>query len=288
MQLINRASIALAGMAAALCATPVHAAGGLPIEQGLYADASEGCAKASAVFFYDGANFGQVYPGGPGYKATARVNPIQRTGSPPAGRQYAGTSKYYLGYTLAWTQEDSGPYGSLAVKASTPRKFTMRSVDFRSGTGGVNVIDTPYLKCEFAQLTVAMQSAIRTARPQLAGAARDTAAAAPGAPTPLAPFNIRPGHYLPVAAACGSGQELILYYDGKRVGWIDMQPFNPNRMNAVAAAKRRGAGWVTDAATGETLRVLGVDRIMVGDAEFGEETLRWCPAAEVRASARPR
>ena len=67
-----------------------------------------------------------------------------------------------------------------------------------------------------------------------------------------------------------------------------MQAFNPNKMNAVAGAKRRGAGWITDAATGETLRVMGPDRIAIGDPEFGEEIMRWCAAKEVRASARPR
>ena len=288
MLAIDRATVALAGAAAILVASPAHAAGALPIEQGAYVDASEGCARASAIFFYDGADFGQVFPGGPGYKATARVNTIQRSGPPPSGPQNAGTSKYYLGYTLAWTQEDSGLYGSLAVKATAPGKFTMRSVDFRSGSGGVDVSDTPYVKCDFAQLPATLQGAIRAARPQLAGASSAAPAAAPGLPPPMAPFNIRPGHYLPVAATCGSSQELILYYDGKRIGWIDMQAFNPNKMNAVAGAKRRGAGWITDAATGETLRVMGPDRIAIGDPEFGEEIMRWCPATEVRASARPR
>ena len=286
------AAVGLVLMATAT-ASPALAAQDLPIAQGLYADDFEGCAKASSVFFYDGANFGRVNQGGPGYAANAQVNAIQRVGPPPAGRQYAGTSHHYRGFTLAWTADDSGLYGSLAVRAGTPGKMTMRDVSFRNVSGGVDVTDTPYSKCEFGQLPKPIQAAIRSARPQLAGraapaASSATATAASAIPAPLAPFNIRPGHYLPVAEACASKMELIFYFDGKRTGWIDVQPFNPNRMNPIASVKRRGAGWVTDAATGETLRVLGVDRIAVGDPEFGEETLRWCAATEVRATARAR
>jgi hypothetical protein len=281
-------SLAALALLAAAAASPVHAAENLPIAQGVYADDFEGCAKASGVFFYDGANFGWVNQSGAGYAANAIVNRIQRTGPPPAGREYAGTSRHYRGFTLAWTSDDSGPYGSLAVRTGAPGKLTIRNVDFRNVSGGVDVTDTQYSKCEFGGLPKPMQAAIRSQRPQLAGSAAPATAAAAAVPAPLPPFNIRPGHYVPVAAPCGSNSELIFYFDGKRSGWIDAQPFNANRMNALGAAKRRGAGWVVDAATGETLRVLGVERIAVGDPEFGEETLRWCAAAEMRPSARAR
>ncbi|BBB09750.1 hypothetical protein [Sphingopyxis sp. EG6] len=270
-------------------ASPALAAQDLPIAQGLYADDFEGCAKASSVFFYDGANFGRVNQGGPGYAANAQVNAIQRVGPPPGGREYAETSRHYRGFTLAWTAEDSGLYGSLAVRAGTPGKMTLRDVSFRNVSGGIDVTDTPYSKCEFGQLPKPMQAAIRSTRPQLAGGgAAPAAVVASAMPAPIPPFNIRPGHYVPVAAACASKTELIFYVDGKRAGWIDAQPFNPNRMIPIAGIKRRGATWVTDAATGETLRVLGAERIAVGDPEFGEETLRWCAAGEVRATARAR
>lgn len=273
--------LALGGFAA----TPAHAAASLPIAPGLYAEDFQGCAKATGVFFYDGTNFGDVNQGGPGYKAYAKVNPIARTGPAPGS---AETSRHYKGYTLAWSAEDTGLYGSLAVKAGAPGKFTKRSVSFLNGSGGVDVSDTPFTKCSFSQLSPQMQTAIRTARPELAEGGAAAAPTVAAIPAPVAPFNIRPGHYAPVAAACASTREMLFYYDGKRTGWIDAQPFNPARMNAIASAKRRGAGWITDAATGETLRVLGVDRIAVGDPEFGEDTLRWCPAADVRATARAR
>lgn len=282
------ASAGLFLLVTAATASPALAAQGLPIAQGLYADDYEGCAKASSVFFYDGVNFGRVNQGGPGYAANAQVNAIQRVGPPPAGREYAETSRHYRGFTLAWTGEDSGPYGSLAVRAGAPGKMTLRDVSFRNVGGGVDVSDTSHSKCEFGQLPKPMQAAIRSVRPQLAGGAAPATVVASAMPAPIPPFNIRPGHYVPVAAACGSKMELIFYFDGKRTGWIDAQPFNPNRMNPIASVKRRGAGWVVDAATGETLRVLGADRIAVGDPEFGEETMRWCAAGEVRATARAR
>lgn len=284
MQAIHRYSLALLALGS-FATTPALAAANLPIAPGLYAEDFEGCTKATGVFFYDGTNFGDVNQGGPGYKAYAKVHRISRTGPAPGS---AETSRHYRGYTLAWSAEDTGLYGSLAVKAGAPGKFTKRSVSFLNGSGGVDVNDTPFTKCSFNQLSPQMQTAIRTARPELAEGGAAAAPAAAAIPAPVAPFNIRPGHYAPVAAACGSARELLFYYDGKRAGWIDMQPFNPARMNAVASAKRRGAGWVTDAATGETLRVLAVDRIAVGDPEFGEETLRWCAVSEVRPSARPR
>ncbi|WP_077146548.1 hypothetical protein [Sphingopyxis sp. KK2] len=269
----------------AITAAPAHAAANLPIAPGLYAEDFEGCTKATGIFFYDGTNFGNVNQGAPGYKAYAKVNPITRTGPAPGS---AETSRYYKGYTLAWSAEDTGLYGSLAVKAGAQGKFMKRTVSFLNGSGGTEVDDGAFTKCNFSQLSPQMQAAIRTARPQLAEGNAAAAPAPAAMPAPVAPFNVRPGHYAPVAAACGSARELLFYYDGKRAGWVDMQPFNPARMNAVASAKRRGAGWITDAATGETLRVLGIERIAVGDPEFGEETLRWCPADQVRQTARPR
>ncbi len=284
MQAMHRFSFALLGLGG-FATTPAHAAANLPIAPGLYAEDFQGCAKATGLFFYDGTSFGDVNQGGPGYKAYAKVHRITRTGPAPGS---AETSRHYKGYTLAWSAEDTGLYGSLAVKAGAPGKFTKRFVSFLNGSGGVDVNDTAFNKCSFGQLSPQMQAAVRTARPELAEGGAAPAPAAAANPEPVAPFNIRPGHYAPVAAACGSARELLFYYDGKRAGWIDMQPFNPARMNAVASAKRRGAGWITDATTGETLRVLGIDRIAVGDPEFGEETLRWCPAADVRATARAR
>lgn len=177
--------------------------------------------------------------GGPGHKAYAKAHRITRTGPAPGS---AETSRHYKGYTLAWAAEDTGLYGSLAVKAGAPGKFTKRFVSFLNGSGGVDVNDTAFTKCSFSQLSPQMQAEIRTARPELAEGGAAAAPTAAAIPAPVAPFSIRPGHYAPVAAACASTRELLFYYDGKRTGWIDAQPFNANRMNPVAAAKRRGNG----------------------------------------------
>ncbi len=281
MHRISLSFLALGGVAT----TPAHAAASLPIAPGIYAEDFQGCGKATGVFFFDATNFGEVTLGSPGNSSYAKVHLIARTGPAPGS---AETSRHYKGYTLAWSTEDKGLYGSLAVKAGAPGKFTKRFVSFLNGSGGVDVSDTAFTQCSFSQLSPPMQAAIRTERPQLAGGSAAAAPAAAAMPASVPPFNIRPGHYAPVAAACGSARELLFYYDGKRTGWIDIQPFNAARMNSIAGAKRRGAGWITDAATGETLRVLGPDRIAIGDPEFGEETLRWCPASDVRATARPR
>ncbi|MEQ8312124.1 MAG: hypothetical protein RIA72_15665 [Sphingopyxis sp.] len=163
----------------------------------------------------------------------------------------------------------------------------------RRSIGGNTIIsydEESYQKCTFAQLSPQMQAAIRAERPQLTSraAAAGSAGASTSIPAPVTPFNIRPGHYVPVGAACGTTIEMIFFCDGRRAGWIALSPFAPNRMEPTAKARRRGADWVLDAVTGEVLQVKAADRISVGDPNTGVETMRWCPAGEVRASARAR
>lgn len=267
----------------------------LPIAQGIYGDVERGsCARARRAFFYDGANYGYVSPAEPGWNdvAYSEVNRIARVGPPTRGSDFYD---YYRGYTLVWTTEHAREEdeGILGIKAEGNGRF--RSIAVSSGPKGDMISDETYQKCTFAELSPQMQATIRAERPQLAGRSGavgnmggQTQGAAASSPAPVAPFNIRPGHYVPVRAACGTTSDMIFYYDGRRAGWIDLSPFAANRMEPVASARRRGADWVVDAATGEILHVQAADKITVGDPNTGVETMRWCSAAEVRASARVR
>ncbi|WP_152682282.1 hypothetical protein [Sphingopyxis sp. C-1] len=267
----------------------------LPIERGIYGDVERGsCARARSAFFYDGTNYGYVSPAEPGWNDAAyfEINRIARVGPPTRGSDFYD---YYQGYTLVWTAEHAAGDNEDVLGIKAEANGRVRSIAVSSGPKGDMVSEETYQKCGFAQLSPQMQATIRAERPQLAdgsGAAGNAGGQAPVAPAPvaapLAPFNIRPGHYVPVRAACGTATEMIFYYDGRRAGWIDLSPFAANRMEPVASARRRGAAWVIDPMTGETLQVQSADRITVGDPNTGAETMRWCPAAEVRASARAR
>lgn len=285
-----------AAMSAVVSAQPTAtpqaapAAATLPIDRGIYVQASQGCARATEILFYDGTNIGEVktndeWEGNDGPSSSveriARIGPPRTTPDP----DFAAASR---GFTLAWSAgQDGGDFPSLAVKPAGAGRFARLS---RSGNTIISYDEDPYQKCGFAQLSLRMQAAIRAERPQLAGAvaAANSAGASASISAPIAPFNIRPGHYVPVAAACGTANEMIFYYDGRRAGWIDLSPFAANRMEPVASARRRGADWVVDAVTGEILHVQAADKITVGDPNTGVETMRWCPASEVRASARAR
>ncbi|MFC7380488.1 hypothetical protein [Brevundimonas sp. GCM10030266] len=240
--------------------------------------------------FYDGASVGEIQTNeewdgndGPssGADLIARVGPPRRA----PDRDFAAASR---GFTLGWSADgDMGDFPTIALRPAGPGMFVRLVM---GGNSITSYDEVPYQKCSFTQLSANMQVAVRSQRPQLAeGTAAASRVGAPASlPPPVAPFSIRPGHYVPVQAACGTTSEMIFYYDGRRAGWIDLSPFNANRMESVASARRRGADWVVDATTGETLHVQGADRITVGDPNTGVETMRWCPAAEVRASARAR
>lgn len=282
-----------AAMSAALSvqptATPQAApAAALPVDQGIYARADQGCARATEILFYDGANFGEIqtneeWEGNDG--PSSDVEPISRIG-PPRTTPDADFAAASRGFTLAWSAaQDGGDFPSLAVKPAGAGRFARLST---SGNTIISYDEDTYQNCAFAQLSSQMQAAIRSEHPQLAGGTSpaDGAGLTASIPAPVAPFNIRPGHYVPVGAACGTTSEMIFYYDGRRAGWIDLSPFAANRMEPVANAQRRGADWVVDAMTGETVQVQAAEEIAIGDPNTGVETMRWCPANEVRASAR--
>lgn len=277
----------------------------LPIAQGIYGDVEAGgCAKTSRIFFYGGADYGLIHQADPdaGTPASMHVFRIQRVGTfTPGELAPSDNIRDFRGLTKIWSNElgSLDTYGEIEIEyvgigATATGGMIRRVGGTLVGIGKYTRADESYQKCAFSQLSPRMQAAIRAKRPQLAvGAATGDAVAATrpaaaAAPAPVAPFNIRPGHYVPVAAPCNSTSEMIYYYDGRRRGWIDNGPFNPNQMDPVAGVRRRGADWLTDPDMGETLRVQAPDRIEIGDPNTGTEVMRWCPANAVRASARAR
>jgi len=257
-------------------AAQAQPSGRVPIAPGLYAQAEEGCARATYVTTYQEGSWGNIALGGPDYPGSSNIYQIRRVAP---GRN---------GYTSIWWDQDSSRDGDLMLRPLDANRFVHRTISYGSGHvgGRVDVSDTIYVRCAFDRLPPRMQAAIRQHHPQLAPGRQAASAAAPaGIPAPVAPFNIRPGHYVPVQEPCASPTAMIFYYDGRRLGWIDMQPFNPSRLDPVAGARRTATGWQH---LGERVRVLAPDRIASSDPNTGDETLRWCPAHEVRASARSR
>ncbi len=259
-------------------AAPAQPVGSLPIAPGLYAQADEGCARATYVNVYQNDAWGDVSVGGTNYPGSSHLFPIRRVAP---GRN---------GYTNVWWDDNSSVDGDLSLKPLGGDRFIQRQVSYGSGHigGRVEVSETTYIRCAFDRLSPRMQAAIRQNRPQFVPGGRAAMVPSPvAAPVPAAvpPFNIRPGHYVPVQAPCSSPGEMIFFYDGRRFGWIDMSPFDPGRMHPVARARRTATGWQY---LEERVRVLAPDRIATSDPNVGDETLRWCPAHEVRAPARPR
>jgi len=285
-------AVALA-QAASAATSPVA----LPIERGVYAEAAEGCARAAHVFFYDGSHYGKIYhavpatePNGASTVEYIASYQLQRVGPSAEGRDdYADD---FRGFTRVWgTPQTEDAYEfEVGIKPAGPGRFTWLEGE-AGATSQFMANEATYQTCAFTQLSTEMQAAIRSLRPQLAGDSVFTSgdgAVVSSVPAPVSPFNIRPGHYVPVAALCSTANEMIFYFDGRRAGWIDNTPFNPNRMDSVAGARQSGKSWLLDPTMDETLRVEAPDRITIGDPNTGVETMRWCPASEVRASARTR
>ncbi|WP_260583024.1 hypothetical protein [Sphingopyxis sp. PET50] len=268
------AAMATAAMATAAAAAPPPAAGKLPIEKGVWIDAGDVCSTATFVTVYDGVGYGSI--GFDGAGPTGGLQTILRTA---AGKN---------GYTNAWFDDNTSVDGDLSVKSLGPGSFMTRFVSYGSGYigGRVEVSESRFKKCDFAVLPARTQELVRQRAPLAAPTVAPEAAQPAALPAPVAPFNIRPGHYVPVAAPCSSASEMIFYFDGRRYGWIDLDPFNPNAMDPVSGLKKRGAVW--DTGFGATIRVDGVERVFASDDIAGDESLRWCPASQVRSSARVR
>lgn len=170
------AALAQAGPAAASHTT-------LPIEQGIYADVeSGGCASAPYIFFYDGKNIGNI-----SQTMGAEVHQIRRVG---AGGKDADAD--FTGFTRVWKADDMG--GEVqGAKATGPGRFVWR--EGSPSARQMEVFDTTYQKCAFAQLSTQMQAVVRQHRPQLISAAVPQAASEAQAPGTVALVPIEKGYW---------------------------------------------------------------------------------------------
>lgn len=203
----------------------------LPIEQGIYADVTNGgCARTAFVFFYDGANYGDVSHAEPAGDSYSSVYRIARVGSPPRGSEFY---EDYRGYTAVWNTENSDDEDMgnlddekwiLGVKALGNGRFMTIQTGIAGATGRAMSSEATYQKCSFAQLSQQMQAAIRAERPQLAGdadAASSTAAPAQGGAT-FPP--IEKGYYaigMSCTRAIAGGGDMLAYLDERRFASFD-------------------------------------------------------------------
>lgn len=216
----NAATLATQSAANA-AGVPAVEARALPIEQGIYGSVGEGsCARASLVFFYDGANYGyvkQAEPGANGAGAYSEVNRIHRVGPPPRESDFY---EYYRGYTLVWDAENADREEDiLGIKAGSDGRFTSIQVSRGGASGGEMISEETYQRCAFAQLSPQMQATIRAERPQLAKTATgqaDTGSHIQG----FVEFPpIEKGYYaiqMSCAAAVADPYLTLMYIDEKR------------------------------------------------------------------------
>lgn len=221
----NAATLATQSAANATGA-PAVAAGALPIEQGIYGNVEGGsCARASLVFFYDGANYGyvkQAEPGANGAGAYSEVNPIHRVGAPSRDSDFYD---YYRGYTLVWNAENAdGDEDILGIKAEGDGRFSSIQVSQGGASGGEMISEEAYRKCAFAQLSPQMQATIRAERPQLAGAATGQASTASHIQGSIEFPPMEKGYYAiqtSCAAAVADPYLTLMYIDEKRQSAAD-------------------------------------------------------------------
>lgn len=155
----------------------------LPIAQGIYADVeSGGCANAPYIFFYDGTNIGNV-----SQTMGAEVHKIQRV-----GRGGKDADADFTGFMRVWKADDAG--GEVqGAKATGPGRFIWR--EGSPSAHRMEVFDTTYQKCAFAQLPAQMQATVRQHRPQLASAAAPQPGAGAPAPGTVATLPIEKGYW---------------------------------------------------------------------------------------------
>lgn len=208
------------------------AASALPFKQGIYANVEvESCARATSIFFYDGANYGEIGQAQPevprrqsATPAYADVYQIHSIGSPdPKSDKF---DEHFAGFVRVWTTENADDlYDSLmGVKAAGPSGFIKREGGY-GATGVYHGRDDSYQKCSFAQLSPQMQAAIRAERPQLAGEgtvqAEVVSAQNPG---PIAFPPIEKGYYainMSCAEAVADPYMTLTYIDEKRISSSD-------------------------------------------------------------------
>lgn len=159
------------GRVAATSAT----AASLPIEQGIYGSVEDGgCARASLVFFYDGATYGRASDETP---ASVNAYRIERVGSfTPADVPPSENKRTFDGFTKVWSTELGKPdiYNDIeiqfvGIKALGAGRFIERTGGAAIGNGRYLSSDETYQKCAFSELSPQMQATIRAKRPQLVG-----------------------------------------------------------------------------------------------------------------------
>lgn len=203
----------------------------LPIGQGIYVDVTNGgCARTPFVFFYDGANYGDVSHAEPAGDSYSSVYRIARVGSPPRGSEFY---EDYRGYTAVWNTENADDEDMenlndekwvLGVKALGNGRFMIIQTGIAGATGRTMSSEATYQKCSFAQLSQQMQAAIRAERPQLAGGTTATNSAAVPAQSGAAFPPIEQGYYaigVSCAQAIAGGGDLLAYLDERRFASFD-------------------------------------------------------------------
>ena len=203
----------------------------LPVEQGIYVDVTNGgCARTAFVFFYDGANYGDVSHAEPAGDSYSSVYRIARVGSPPRGSEFY---EDYRGYTAVWNTENADDADMenlddekwiLGVKALGNGQFMTIQTGIAGATGRTMTSEATYQKCSFAQLSQQMQAAIRVERPQLAGASIAAGAAAPAQNSAAAFPPIEKGYYaigVSCAQAITGGGDQLAYLEERRFASFD-------------------------------------------------------------------
>lgn len=204
---------------------------GLPIQQGIYVDVMNGgCARTAFVFFYDGANYGDVSHAEPDGDSYSSVYRIARVGSPPRGSEFY---EDYRGYTAVWNTENADDEDMenlddekwiLGVKALGNGRFMTIQTGIAGATGKTMSSEATYQKCSFAQLSQQMQAAIRAERPQLAGGAAAASSAAVPAQGNASFPPIERGYYaigVSCAQAIAGGGDQLAYLDERRFASFD-------------------------------------------------------------------
>lgn len=240
---------------------------GLPIGEGAWVDADVPCGQTQTVFAYYGGRFGELtaYDGG----VDGTLEPV--AAPTPADEGFTTVRGGYDDYIHV----KALPNGRAVVRAGSV-----------GATGRDFSADTVVRPCAPATLPASLRAALA---PHVGGAAGQPAVASSGADQPgppVPPLGIAAGYYAEGEEPC-SGNGMLFYYDGRNYAWIDLSPFQPGLLTPVGQPRRaRGALVLEDGA----MTVAGPTRFTWRDinGDIGDTPMRWCPAGEVRASARLR
>lgn len=230
----------------------------LPIEKGIYfADYSGSCAKATEVFFYDGAAYGYIIQALPGNRmnsprdAALETHMISRTGASTRG------SKDYepnlVGFTRIWTTDDfiseaGFPMDARGIKAGAAGGFIFREGSMSARR--MEYSDTTYGKCAVSQLSPAMQATVRKYRPALANGApppgniNTNAQPKPTAGTSSSAIPLQAGYYAYVEgtfSTCSKPVTTPMYFDGSRF-WEESDVSDPKHEYSSQAVTWQMAG----------------------------------------------